>query len=116
MVKICFEDDVSSCFVNYGGVGIIENDFAAFLDKSTAAQQWMWHMVKNSNTCGCCWEVIEWDCSGFNLMHAVAIGDTNMDAVCDGLSVPNAGLFTCVVITCSRVQFPGGHKIAGVVG
>ena len=65
---------------------------------------------------GCCsWYVIERDGSSFNLMHAVTIGDPNMDAVGDGLSFADAGLFPCIVIASRGVKFPRGLEVTGVV-
>ena len=116
MVEVCSEDDVTCLFVDHSGVRIIEDDFTAVLDKSTTAKQRMWHMVENGNTGGCVREVVEGDCSGFDLMHAVTIGDTDTDSIFDRFPVSNAGLLSGIVIAGCRIKFPGGRGIASVVG
>ena len=65
---------------------------------------------------GCCsWYVIEGDGSSFNLMHAVPIGDSNINAIGHRPSVADASLFPCIMITCRGVQFPRGLEVTGVV-
>ena len=72
-------------------------------------------MVEDGHAGGCSWEIIEGDNSGFNLLHSVAVRDTNVDAVGNRLSVPDAGLFTGIVVAGCRVQFPWCFEVAGVV-
>ena len=73
-------------------------------------------MVEDGHAGGCSWEIIEGDNSGFNLLHSVAVRDTNVDAVGNRLSVPDAGLFTGIVVAGRGVQFPWRFEVASVVG
>ena len=93
---------------------VVEDDFAAVFDEAATAKERVWHMFKNGGAGGCWRELVEWDCSSFNLVHARSVGDTDVNAVGSRASIPYASLFAGIVVTSRGIDLPRGREVARV--
>ena len=114
MVEVRGEDGLPGSFIDNNSMRVVEYNFAAFLDKSAAAQERMWHMLEDGGARRIRGEVIERDKPCFDLVHASTIGDANVDAIGDGFAVPDAGMLSSIVIARRGIDFPGDIEISSV--
>ena len=84
-------------------------------DKATSAKKGVRHVFEDRNAGRSSGDRVEWYVAGFNLLHGVAVCNTDADAVSDGVAVEYTGLLTSIMVTCSRVKFPWCGVI-GIVG
>ena len=115
MVEVRGKNCFPGGFIDDNSMRVVEYDFAAFLNKSAATKERMGHMLEDGGACRIRWKVIERDKPCFDLVHASTIGDADVDAIGDGLSVPDAGMLSSIVIARCGIDFPGDVEISSVV-
>ena len=84
-------------------------------DKATSAKKGVRHVLEDRNAGRSCGDRLEGDVACFNLVHGVAVCNTDADAVRDGVAVEYTGLLTSIMVTCSRIKFPWCGVI-GIIG